>query len=392
MLLLFLPLLTEASDFYSYIPFLYKVPEGSAGVFKNGNQFYDDVYPAGVYPIWPSDEGFVVSIMPERAKATDIPCVTADRVIITFPQMTVRYQVSEQGVLGLIKRYGPGFVKTLIINPLKQGVTRLCASMTSAAIHHEEFAMLKDDLGHYLAGQQRDKGVGISICHLDIEFPRVPDVIIENHAGHNPDQKSQTPTICQQPYEIFYTLENEQAAFNRLCGPVGQFDEPYQGPVSAGDSATVLESVIEDELAGGLSRVNTNDIGQGDYESPKADWSIQGTMDPFIDGQLFGGEDAEPLEIGGVSSSEPVGVVTFTGLMPDAVKEFDRDRSEPAGVVTVTGMVPDAVTAFDRNLPSGLLNKVPDQERNNETLYLQMQDPKRPWKHNNSRLYLLGDW
>ncbi len=382
-LLLFLPFSggkTGASDFYSYIPFLYKVPEGSVGVFKNGNQFYDDVYPAGVYPTWPSDEGFVVSIMPEKVAVTDIPCITADGIIISFPQITVRYQVHEQHVLGLVKGHGLDFVKPVIKNPVKLGVVHLCRTMTAEAVYFEEFAMFKASLGNYLAEGQRDKGIGISICHLDIEYPRVPDVIIENHVGHNPEHKPQTPITCEQPYEIFYTLENEQEAIHRLCGSVGQPDEPYQEPISEedsviseGDSAIVPEptaSVAEEEVTGGLSpteEVNTGDNGQRGYEAPQEDLSIQWAVDPFIDGQDSVGEDGGLSERSWVSSSEPVAEVIV--------------NTEPVHSS-------DAVTENNRNLLSGLIDKVPDQERSKEKLYQQMQDSKRLWKNNNSRLYL----
>ena len=384
LLVLFLPLFsekTEASDFYSYIPFLYQVPEGSAGVFKNGNQFYDAVYPAGVYPTWPSDEGFVVSIMPEKAAVTDIPCITADGIIITFPQITVRYQVHEQHVLSLVKGYGLDFVKPAIKDPVKLEVAHLCRLLNAEAVYFDEFVPFKAILGRYLAKGQRDKGTGISICHLDIEYPRVPDVIIDNHADHNPDHKLQTPITCEPPYEIFYTLENEQEAINRLCGSVGQSDdEPYSKPVSEEDSAIsegasaiVLEpavSVSEEEVVGGLSpaeEVNTDDTGQRGYEAPQEDLSVQWAVDPFIDGQDSVGEDAGPLEHSWHSSSEPV---------------------MEMGVNTGPVLSSDVVTEINRNLPSGLIDKVPDQERSKEKFYQQMQDSKHLWKNNNSRLYL----
>ncbi len=365
---------TEASDFYSYIPFLYQVTEGSVGVFRNGNQFYEDVYPAGVYPVWPSDEGFVISIVPETAAVTDILCITADGIIITFPQITVRYQINEQHVLSLVKGYGLDFVKPAIKDPVKLGVAHLCRALNAEAVYFDEFIPFKGILGRYLAEGQREKGTGISICHLDIEYPRVPDVIIDNHAGHNPDHKPQTPITCEPPYEIFYTLENEQEAINRLCGFVRPpDDEPYTEPVSEEDSAIVLEpsvSVAEDDIAGVLSpaeEVNTDDTGQRDYEVPQEDLSFPWAEELFIDGQDSVGEDAGPSEHSRDSSSEPMAEV--------------GDNTVPVHSV-------DAVTEINQNLPSGLVDQVPDQERSKEKLYQQMQDSKHLWKNNNSRLYL----
>ncbi len=376
LLVFFLPLFsekTEASDFYSYIPFLYQVPEGSVGVFRNGNQFYEDVYPAGVYPLWPSDEGFVISIVPETAAVTDILCITADGIIITFPQITVRYQVHEQHVLSLVKGYGLDFVKPAITDPVKLGVAHLCRALNAEAVYFDEFIPFKGILGRYLAEGQRDKGTGISICHLDIEYPRVPDVIIDNHVGHT-DHKPQTPITCEPPYEIFYTLENEQEAINRLCGFVRQpDDEPYPEPVSEEDSAIVLEpsvSVAEDEIAGVLSpaeEVNTDDAGQRDYEVPQEDLSFPWAEEPFINGQDSVGEDAGPSEHSRDSSSEPMAEV---------------------GVNTVPVHSSDVVTEVNRNLLPRLVDQVPDQERSQEKLYQQMQDSKHLWKNNSSRLYL----
>ncbi|WP_139117589.1 SPFH domain-containing protein [Endozoicomonas atrinae] len=364
---------TEASDFYSYIPFLYKIPEGSAGVFRNGSQFYDDVYPAGVYPTWPSDEGFVISILPEKAAVTDISCITAEGIQITFPKITVHYQVHEKDVLGLVKRYGIDFVKPVIKDPVKQGVAHLCGTMTAEAVYFDGFAMLKEYLDDFLIEEQRDKDFGISVCNLEIDSPRVPDVMIESHTGHNPDQEPQTPTTCEQPYEIFYTLEDEQEAINRLCDSGGQSDESYQDPASEGDAAIVLEptgSVAGGELSGGFSLpegAKTSGAETG-YESSQDGRSIEWAVDPFIDGQNSGGDGTGSIENSRDSGSEPVGELSVS--------------IEPVHST-------DAVTGTNQNQPpAGLVDEVPGQERSKEKLYQQMQDSKGLWKNNNSRLYL----
>ena len=374
MFLLFSPFFgekTEASDFYSYIPFLYKIPEGSAGVFRNGSQFYDDVYPAGVYPTWPSDEGFVISILPEKAAVTDIPCITAEGIQITFPKITVHYQVHEKDVLGLVKRYGIDFVKPVIKDPVKQGIAHLCGTMTAEAVYFEGFAMLREYLGDYLEEEQKDKDLGISVCNLEIDSPRIPDVIIENNVG-NPVQEPQTPATCEQPYEIFYTLEDEQEAINRLCGSGGQPDESYQDPASEGEVAIVLGptgSVAEGEPSGGFSLPEVTKTAGAEptgYETSQDDRSIEWAVDPFIDDQNSDGDTIVPIENSRDSGSEPVGEVSVN---------IESVHSS------------DAVTGMNQNqLPA--VEEVQGQERSKEKLYQQMQDSKGLWKNNNSRLYL----
>lgn len=373
--LLFLPFpgeKAEAYDFYSYIPFLYKVPEGSVGVFRNRNQFYDDVYPAGVYPVWPSDEGFVISIMPEKVAVPDISCITAEGVKITFPRITVHYQVHEQDVLALVKGYGLDFVKPVIKDPVKQGVTHLCGAMAAEAVYGEEFAMLKEYLGDYLAGEQKDKNSGISISDLDIDFPRVPDVIIESHAGHNPDHQPQPPTTCEQPYDIFYTLEDEQEAASCLCGSGDQPDEPYLEPVPEGDAAESNGSVAGNGLTSEPSlteEANTGDSGQAGDEVPQKEQSVQWAVDPFIDrfdvDVDVDIEDAEPSE-----------------------NRLDSG-SEPVEEVHVNAVPVNSETEINRNIPPEWGDAVPGQERSKETLNQQRQDLQGLWKNNNSRLYLV---
>ncbi|USE34770.1 SPFH domain-containing protein [Endozoicomonas sp. SCSIO W0465] len=409
MLLVFLPFLpffieeTGASDFYTYMPFLYRIPEGSAGVFKNGNQFYDDVYPAGVYLTWPFDEGFVVSIMPEKAAVTDIPCTTAEGIKITFPRITVRYQVHEQGILGLIKGYGLDFVKPLIKNPLQQGVAHLCGTMTAEAVYLDGLAMLKERLGKYLAEEQRDKDVGISICNLEIQSPPVPDAIIDNHPDHNPEHEFQNSVMCEQPYEIFYTLENEQEAINRLCGSGGQPDKPYQDSVPEEDTVMVLEpaaSVVDSEFADGPGPVLEANAGHSQrtgYEAPQEEQSIEWAVDSVIDGQDSGGEDAGPSESRSDSTSKPIGEMNAnTNTEPvhrsDTLTEINQDL--------LTGPVDTCPDQVSDQVPSQVLSQESSQDSSQESsqdssqdssqekLYRQMQDSKGLWKNSSSQLYL----
>ncbi|MFK0572562.1 SPFH domain-containing protein [Endozoicomonas sp.] len=359
---------TEAADFYSYIPFLYQVPVGSVGVFKKGKQFYDDVYPAGVYTTWPFDEGFNISIIPEKTAVTEIPCITVEGIKIIFPKITVHYQIPEDGALELVKHHGVDFLEPLIKKPVRQGVADLCSTMTAEAVYLEKFAILKQYMTDYLAREQGDKESGLSIGDLGINRPRVSDEILENFVG-----RKVSPVTCDQPYEIFYTLEDEKEARERLCGSDSQHVEIQQNPVPEDDMTRVVEPdfvTVGEPVVLSVDTYQENPL-QPDHEMPSEGLFHQQVIDPLIDGEDSYDVKAEPTEL-------------TQHLVQDDLERIGGNTESVNNPGFEAGRNPaQSVGQGDEQSPQGSL-----KDRRKASLYQQMQGSKGLWKNNNSLLYL----
>ena len=373
---------TKASDFYSYIPFLYIVPEGSVGIFKNGNQYYDDVYPAGVYTVWPSDEGVNISIAPEKIVVTNISCII-DGEKITLPGITVHYQVHEADVFNLVKRYGVSFVNPLIKKIVKQGVADFCNTMVAETIHLEDFSILKQFVIDYLVKEQNDKDTGLSIGEIVINHPRIPDGFFQNHVGHVPNSENQIPTVCEQPYEIFYMLEDEQEARSRLCGFNHQLVGAGSDITPEGDLTSDVEPhgmFTERTLSDGpnSSRETNREIAlRSDGELSRAERTGQLTVDSLIDGPDAYGEFVVPLEknTGAVIGSEPLG-----GVEPETAVSQGQPAGAVIGSEPLGGVEPE--TAVSQGQPAGaVIGSEPSGGVEPETAVSQGQPerPKREW-------------
>ena len=166
-----------------YLPFLHEIPEGSVGIFRNGDQLYDGVYTAGVYPVWPSDEVLLVSILPEKAVVRESTCLTADGVSVEFGAITIAYRVLEGGIWMLVELFGVDFVAPLIEKPVQQGLADWCANMTAEDVFLEKNGLLKQHLMDYLTNHlnvvQGLQKTGLLITGLEISHPSVPDEVID---------------------------------------------------------------------------------------------------------------------------------------------------------------------------------------------------------------------
>lgn len=166
-----------------YLPFLHEIPEGSVGIFRNGDQLYDGVYTSGVYPVWPSDELLLVSILPEKAIVRASTCLTADGLNVEFGAITVAYRVLEGGVWMLVELFGVDFVAPLIEKPLQQGLADWCANMTAEDVFLEKNGLLKQHLMDYLTNHlnvvQGWQKTGLLITGLELSHPSVPDAVID---------------------------------------------------------------------------------------------------------------------------------------------------------------------------------------------------------------------
>ena len=246
-LFLFISLLTQTSqafDISSYLPFLSRVPEDNVGVFKNGNRFYDDVYPAGVYKTWPNDKLMLVSIKPEKTVETDVSCISIEGVKITFPEIIVHYQLDPKYAVDIVKKHGINFLQPAINSPVQEGVANFCASVTADTIYLDKFSILKQQLNSYLTTVQQENDSGLSITEIEIPDHRILDEMLNNHNIQN-----QQSIIDEPPYDVFFTLEDGKEVRNRFCKHQTDETGPSEEAPSKKDSKPSCspQIVIEEE-------------------------------------------------------------------------------------------------------------------------------------------------
>ena len=175
----------SAASFAEHLPGGFKVPEGSVAVFQNKGYYYDKVYPAGSYTLWPNDKGYLINIKPTSMSVTNPLCISAEGMTIKIPQVDVHYQLQEETLAKTVRRYGLKFADAVIQKPLKFGVADICKTMSSEALYIGDFEILKQNLTDYLVRYQRAKGTAVTVSSLDILRPEVPDEFVESYARNS---------------------------------------------------------------------------------------------------------------------------------------------------------------------------------------------------------------
>lgn len=259
-----------------FLPFLYEIPEGNVGVFRSGDQLYDGVYTPGVYPVWPSDEVLLVSVMPEKAMVRESTCLTADSVSVEFGAITVAYRVLEGGVWMLVELYGVDFVAPLIEKPLRQGLADWCANMTAEGVFLEKNGLLKQYLMDYLTNHlnvvQGMEKTGLLITGLEVSRATVPDDVIDSllrrSVAHDQlaaedDLSPHEPPKSDSGLVVFFSapfeeeVDEEENGTDIVSGDPGSPEESGLVLYSGDDAPSPLRPpVTDDDMAASLPSEN----------------------------------------------------------------------------------------------------------------------------------------
>ena len=333
-----------------YLPFLYEIPEGSVGVFRSGDQLYDGVYTPGVYPVWPSDDVLLVSVMPEKTMIRESTCQTADGITVEFGAITVAYRVLEGGVWMLVELFGVDFVPALIEKPVRQGLADWCANMTAEGVFLEKNGLLKQYLMDYLTNHlnvvQGMEKTGLLITGLEVSRAAVPDEVIDS--------------LLKRTYDQVAT-EDDQGPDDQVATEDDQRPDDHEQ--SGYGTVVILSAPFEKEFD---EEENGMDIG--DPDSPEESGVVP-----------KGGDDTPLLLYPLVTDS--------SNEMPAALPSEDQIA---AYTETVTVEPPEQSLAQDDGADTVPADHSGDSVAAEDQQDVQQGDQvsKSLWKNSSSRLYL----
>lgn len=345
-----------------YLPFLYEIPEGSVGVFRSGDQLYDGVYTPGVYPVWPSDDVLLVSVMPEKTMIRESTCQTADGITVEFGAITVAYRVLEGGVWMLVELFGVDFVPALIEKPVRQGLADWCANMTAEGVFLEKNGLLKQYLMDYLTNHlnvvQGMEKTGLLITGLEVSRAAVPDEVIDSLLKRTYDQVA---TEDDQGPDDQVATEDDQRPDDQVATEDDQRPDDHEQ--SGYGTVVILSAPFEKEFD-----EEENGMGIGDPDSPEESGVVP-----------KGGDDTPLLLYPLVTDS--------SNEMPAALPSEDQIA---AYTETVTVEPPEQSLAQDDGADTVPADHSGDSVAAEDQQDVQQGDQvsKSLWKNSSSRLYL----
>ena len=344
-----------------YLPFLSEIPEGSVGVFRSGDQLYDGVYTPGVYPVWPSDEVLLVSVLPEKTVIRESTCQTADGITVEFGAITVAYRVLEGGVWMLVELFGVDFVPALIEKPVRQGLADWCANMTAEGVFLEKNGLLKQYLMDYLTNHlnvvQGTEKTGLLITGLEVSRAAVPDEVIDSLLQRTYDQVA---TEDDQRLDDQVTAEDDQYPDDQVATEDDQYPDDHEQ--SGYGTVVVLSPPFEKEFD---EDENGMDIVTDDPDSPEESGGV-----------LKGGDDTPFLLHPPVTDS--------SNEMQDQIAAYTETVTDEMAVAPEQSLAQDDGTdTVPVDLPGDSVATEDQQD-------VQQGDQvsKSLWKNSSSRLYL----
>ena len=350
-----------------YLPFLSEIPEGSVGVFRSGDQLYDGVYTPGVYPVWPSDEVLLVSVMPEKTVVRESSCQTAEGITVEFGAITVAYRVLEDGVWMLVELFGVDFVPALIEKPVRQGLADWCANMTAEGVFLEKNGLLKQYLMDYLTNHlnvvQGAEKTGLLITGLEVSRAAVPDEVIDNLLKRTYDQA--TTEDDQRPDNQVAT-EDDDRPDDQVATEDDQLPDDHEQ--SGYGTVIILSAPFEKEFD---EEENGMDIVTDDLESPEESWVVPKA-----------GEDTPLLLHPPVTDS--------SNEMPAALPSEDQIAAYTETVTVEMTAPPEQSLAQDDGADTVPADHSGDSVAAEDQQDVQQGDQvsKSLWKNSSSRLYL----
>lgn len=334
-----------------YLPFLSEIPEGSVGVFRSGDQLYDGVYTPGVYPVWPSDEVLLVSVLPEKTVVRESTCQTADGITVEFGAITVAYRVLEGGVWMLVELFGVDFVPALIEKPVRQGLADWCANMTAEGVFLEKNGLLKQYLMDYLTNHlnvvQGLEKTGLLITGLEVSRAAVPDEVIDS--------------LLKRTYDQVVT-EDEQGPDDQVATEDDQRPDDHEQ--SGYGTVVILSAPFEKEF-------DEEENGMDDPDSPEESGVVPN-----------GGDDTPVL-------LHPL-VTDSSNEMPAALPSEDQIAAYTETVTDEMTAAPGQSMAQDDGADTVPVDLPGDSVAAEDQQDVQQGDQvsKSLWKNSSSRLYL----
>ena len=161
----------------------HKIMEGTVGIYFKGGALQDHVNHPGIHFTTPFITDIQrIKIRPRTDTMAPIRTVTKDGIQNTFNNVQVISEVNSAKVVGLVKKYGLEFHKTLVFDRISEKIISFCAKHTIDEVYNTKFMEIVKTVEEETKKTITKLGNGgISIHHLTIPKPDIPPDIAKNY-------------------------------------------------------------------------------------------------------------------------------------------------------------------------------------------------------------------
>ena len=161
----------------------HKIMEGTVGIYFKGGALQDHVNHPGIHFTTPFITDIQrIKIRPRTDTMNPIKTVTKDGIQNTFNNVQVISEVNSAKVVGLVKKYGLEFHKTLVFDRISEQLLSFCAKHTIDEVYSENFTQIVGTVTKQTKETIQKLGNGgITIHHLTIPKPDIPPDIAANY-------------------------------------------------------------------------------------------------------------------------------------------------------------------------------------------------------------------
>merc|ERR1712209_150372 len=161
----------------------HKIMEGTVGIYFKGGALQDHVNHPGIHFTTPFITDIQrIKIRPRTDTMNPIKTVTKDGIQNTFNNVQVISEVNSAKVVGLVKKYGLEFHKTLVFDRINEQLLSFCAKHTIDEVYSENFTQIVGTVTKQTKETIQKLGNGgITIHHLTIPKPDIPPDIAANY-------------------------------------------------------------------------------------------------------------------------------------------------------------------------------------------------------------------
>ena len=161
----------------------YKITEGTVGIYFKGGALQDHVNHPGIHFTTPFITDIQrIKIRPRTDTMDPIKTVTKDGIQNTFNNVQIISEVNSAKVVGLVKKYGLEFHKTLVYDRINEKLLSFCAKHTIDEVYSTKFNQIVQSVTNETKKTIEKLGNGgITIHHLTIPKPDIPPDIAANY-------------------------------------------------------------------------------------------------------------------------------------------------------------------------------------------------------------------
>ena len=161
----------------------HKIREGTIGIYYRGGALQEKFSLPGIQFTVPFITDIErIKIRPRTDTLPPLKTITKDGIQNTFNNVQVISEVNSAKVVGLVKKYGLEFHKTLVFDRINEQLLSFCAKHTIDEVYSENFTQIVGTVTKQTKETIQKLGNGgITIHHLTIPKPDIPPDIAANY-------------------------------------------------------------------------------------------------------------------------------------------------------------------------------------------------------------------